>query len=329
VHLFGHLLSHAYTVTIIVQESKKEGIKGFMVNKKLTPKFLRVLLLLAIPLSITFLIVQYQQSLPGGRKVGADPVKAAGATSVPQYEKFELTYPYTGNYSNPNDPAQVDVEAIFTAPSGHQQTIPGFFFQDFTRSGSVKQEILTQMPGSASWKVRYAPSETGNYTYTVTLKDANGTTTVDSGSFTVVSSSNPGFIRAIGLHFQRDNGQQFIPLGVNAPWFGQASNSATSAWGDGTYGVDAMYQQFMANGVNFFHLWTCSWGAGNAKPWAKPNIGCNSSNISIEQMSQPDSWDMDYLVNQAHLDNIYLIPILKHRDQQHFTTKSARKPPSF
>src|SRR5205823_12870494 len=112
--------------------------------------------------------------------------------TVFQYEKLELTYPFSGSYSNPNDPAIVDVEAVFTAPDGNKQTVPGFFFQDFTRSGDVTRETLTPVAQSSRWKVRYAPSEVGTYIYAVTIKDAQGTHTLDNGSFTVKPSANPG-----------------------------------------------------------------------------------------------------------------------------------------
>src|SRR5437016_2930800 len=59
-----------------------------------------------------------------------------GRASTGQYEKFELSFAYT-TYSNPYDPAIVDVEAVFTAPSGKKQTVPGFFYQNYTRSGGV------------------------------------------------------------------------------------------------------------------------------------------------------------------------------------------------
>src|SRR5205823_14464126 len=109
---------------------------------------LLAVLIVAIPVSV-IAFMQQQQS-PQGSKAPA---------TVFQYEKLELTYPFSGSYSNPNDPAIVDVEAVFTAPDGNKQTVPGFFFQDFTRSGDVTKEILTPIPQSERWKVRYAPSD--------------------------------------------------------------------------------------------------------------------------------------------------------------------------
>lgn len=283
-------------------------MKALLTRRAITLIVLAVFFLLAIALSITGLFLLQQQQ--------AQQDKGARVMKVGLYEKFELTFPYQGNYSNPNDPVSVDVEAVFTPPSGKQQTIPGFFFQDFTRGGTIKKEILTMVHGSERWKVRYAPSELGTYTYSVTLKDSQGTRTLGSGSFQAVSANNPSFIHVVGKHLQRDNGQQFIPLGINAPWFQYGKkNSSGHQWGDGTYGVDIMYQQFIANGLNFFHLWTCNWNVGHATPFARPNIGCDGNSAGAPQMSQPDSWMMDYMVAQAHIKDIYIMPILKHHNQ--------------
>ncbi len=266
-----------------------------------------VLLIISLPL-ILFQISQIQK------------VKQHAATALGQYQKLELTYPYSGNYSNPYDPSVVDIEANFHTPSGKTLTIPGFFFQDYTRSGNIHKEILSPT-GSPQWKVRFAPSELGNYTYTVTLKDNSGTKNLDSGTFTVVSSGAPGFVKAVNYHLEFGNGQLFIPLGLNAPWF--QNNTASNKWGDGTYGVDAMYAAYNTNGANTFHLWTCGWNDGNATPFAGPDIACDTNAVTATQMSQPYSWDMDYIISQAELKNIYVIPILKHKDQPNFDPGDA------
>lgn len=150
-------------------------------------------------------------------------------------------------------------------------------------------------------------------------KDSQGTHTLGSGSFQAVSANNPGFIHVVGMHLQRDNGQQFIPLGVNAPWFQYGKKNGNGhQWGDGTYSVDVMYQTFVASGLNFFHLWTCSWNMGSDTPFARPNIGCDGKPTDTPQMGQSDSWMMDYMVAKAHIKDIYIMPILKHHDQQVF-----------
>jgi hypothetical protein len=270
-------------------------------------KVLSILALLLLISAISLTIFQTQKQHPRVEGV------------VGQYEKFELSYPYSGNFSNPNDPNIVDVEAKFTSPGGMLSTLPGFYFQDYTRRGNIAKEILTPV-GNPRWMVRFAPSEIGTYSYTVTLKDLSvnppTTNTLDSGTFRVIPSSNPGFIRAVGYHFVHENGQPFIPIGVNAPWFHRGRGvGPDGAWGDGTYGADKMFEQFVQNGVNSFHLWTCTWPDGAAAPIGKPNIGCNASDKPLTTMDQQGSWDLDYIVDQAHLDNIYLMPVLKNKDK--------------
>src|SRR5437016_3591638 len=98
-------------------------MKAFSTRRAITFIVLVVVFLLVIALSIAGLLFFQQQQQ-------AQQDKGASAMKVDLYEKFELSFPYQGNYSNPNDPASVNVEAIFTAPSGKQQTVPGFFFQD-------------------------------------------------------------------------------------------------------------------------------------------------------------------------------------------------------
>jgi len=254
--------------------------------------------------------------------------QASGGPSIGQYEEFSVTFPFTGSYSNVYDPSVVDVEGAFTDPNNVVQTVPGFYFQNYTRScsgpvGGSTETLNTS--GSPVWAVRYAPSVIGNYSYVVTIKDSGGKRTLGSGAFTSVSSSNPGWVGVSGMHLQFSNGQQFIPLGINSPWFQNGPDNfgeyGTGEWGDGTCGVDAMFNIYQANGVNAVHQWTCNWDSNKDAPFAKPNIACdgsstNPSNLTLTQMRQPDSWELDYEVTQAHAKGIYIMPILKHRDGQ-------------
>ncbi len=134
------------------------------------------------------------------------------STTILRYEKFELTYQYTGNYNNPNDPSQADVEAVFISPTGKKQTVPGFYYESYANDTPT---------GNKNWKVRFAPSEIGNYTYTVTLKDGTGLKTLDSNTFTVSASQNHGFVRGSGVTYVFDDGTPFFPLGINAKGFHQ------------------------------------------------------------------------------------------------------------
>ena len=107
------------------------------------------------------------------------------ARAVGQYQKLELTVQLRTAYTNPFDPAEVDVVGRFATPSGRTIRVPGFFSQDYTRSqASDGSEVLTPA-GRSTFQVRFAWGEVGTYSYTVTVRDAAAERTVGRGEFTV------------------------------------------------------------------------------------------------------------------------------------------------
>ena len=94
--------------------------------------------------------------------------------SIGRYDIYELTL--TGaraSYSNPW--VDVKISALFTGPSG-PSTVGGFYYDAHT------------------WKVRFAPSAVGAWTWNLTFTAPDGIYSA-SGSFTAVQSSNSGFLR--------------------------------------------------------------------------------------------------------------------------------------
>jgi hypothetical protein len=261
----------------------------------------------------TAVVLALSLSATAQLSVGAgswEATAAAAASTVGRYEKFEVAFPYTGTYSDPSDPNVVDVEATFTSPT-RKVSVPGFLYQPYSRSGNARGETLTAT-GSSQWMVRFAPWELGAYTYQVILRDASGTRQLGSGGFTSVPSSNPGFVRASGYGLVRDDGEPFIPVGINAPWWQPVQSHPGTAWGDGTYGVDNMYSMFAQTGANFFHFWTCA--------FASLRIGCDASNgFPAAGMDPAAAWEIDYIAAQAHARGVYMMPVLKHSNQQQYT----------
>ena len=127
-------------------------------------------------------------------------------TSVGKYSKIEFVVGLTGTYTNPYDPDQIDLSATFTAPSGATWKIYGFYGVDAANN--------------SSWRIRFAPDEIGNWTYTVQATDPTGTATGTPGSFTCVASSNHGWIRTAAnkRYLRLDDGTSFYGVGPCYPY---------------------------------------------------------------------------------------------------------------
>ena len=87
--------------------------------------------------------------------------------AVPRWGLFEATLLSTGTIDNPLQ--DVDLRATFTAPSGQQHTVRGFW------------------DGGATWRVRFSPDEVGQWTYaTAATPDAAAGLDAVKGAFKVV-----------------------------------------------------------------------------------------------------------------------------------------------
>lgn len=99
---------------------------------------------------------------------------AQNAASLGRYDIYELSLTNFALYANPwEDPT---ITAVFTAPSGTNYTVGGFY-------------CVTNL-----WKVRFAPMQIGAWSWTLAFTDNNGTFNT-SGAFTVTNSAYTGFLR--------------------------------------------------------------------------------------------------------------------------------------
>ena len=112
--------------------------------------------------------------------------------SVAKYSKFEVGISLIPVITNPYDPNEVDIYAIFTSPGGKKYSRDAFWYRDYSRCntcinpttqglqdtcGSFNEvpEIyppnanayLTDQNTIFPWRVRFAPDATGTWTYFV------------------------------------------------------------------------------------------------------------------------------------------------------------------
>jgi hypothetical protein len=235
---------------------------------------------------------------PGGALLPPKPV--ANATTVPQYEKFELTWPVDQLYSNPYDPAVVAVEGHFLSPGGQMQVIPGFFYQGYTRTKSSEGfERLTPV-GGPQWKVRFAPRETGAYRYYVQVTDARGTRRSPEVSFTAAAPLHPQGIARVSKtdphYFEWENGQYLVPMPINMRDGGDQAEAQP-----GSYDFDHFFPLFRASGLNTVRTWMCAWWAGIE--WSQKY---HSRFSDLGRYAQYNAWRLDYTMDLAAQNDLLL-----------------------
>lgn len=159
-----------------------------------------VALVLAVGLVSLASVVILKRALsdqPSGGRVPA-VVESTTGPIVDRYGRWELTLGYpTDRLENPWEDVRVD--AKLRAPSGRALGVKGFFYE------------------ADRYKLRFAPAEIGTYSYTVTVNGPKGVGST-TGSFRVVASASPGFVRtskANPYQLVFDNGQPYNAIGVN------------------------------------------------------------------------------------------------------------------
>lgn len=221
-------------------------------------------------------------------------------TSVEQYGKFEAVVGLTAVFTNPYDYDQISVTGIFTGPNGQSVAVDGFFMQDFEITNTQTGTINALNNGV--FKIRFAPSQIGTWSYTLTCTTPAGTGTFAPQTFQCIAptGNNKGFVRSDAtnyLHF--DGGEQFIPIGENLGW--QQGNIYTDykRWLD----------KIADNQGNFFRIWQCHWGLGIE--WLNNSNGYQG----LRRYKQTNGFYLDWLFDYCAQKGIYAMLCLQHHGQ--------------
>lgn len=215
---------------------------------------MKKLLLLILLLTLTFCY-------------GAEAAEVSDVTlsaeSVGQYELLEITFQTDAAFVNPFDAWEIDIQAVFTTPSGAQVRYPAFYQRpgrdlsldfvperdqfDYDYDFATKRFTFVPEDGD-SWCVRFSWNEVGAYTFCFEIVQNGEKSVCEGGSFTVTESAEKGIIARSDANpaylAYRDSGEQFIPVGMN-----NAQN-----WD--TFGYTRVMKAIAANGGNFARIWT-------------------------------------------------------------------------
>lgn len=255
-------------------------------------------------------------------------------TNVGRYNKFELTFQVSRSFSansflpyyyyDPSDtpssslnrtsPYGVDgitIDAHFRTPSGQEKAVPAFYFQNFNRSGNTMTPT-----NSYSWKVRFTPEETGQYSYYLTLQDKDGTTRYPTSgylTFNSTESNTRGFVRQSprdSRFLEFSNGDSFIPNSSGRQWW---RNDQRASY------YEQWFPVYKANNINFFRLWdqNDSYGLtveGHFDAYKFPddfNPIDTGTNIDAlpkgTQMNQRGNYEEDLIIKAAEENGVYMI----------------------
>lgn len=146
-------------------------------------------------------------------------------TKVPLYEVFEITFQHENDYADPF--LDVTIDVTLTSPSHKDIHVGGFYY-----GGSSDNHA--EAGGRDLWKARFAPSETGAWTYRFAFRNARGQQASGHGSFTCVKGRRPkpGFVRqhpSNPFRFVFDDGSPYFPIGLQDCWGAQSPTGSVLA----------------------------------------------------------------------------------------------------
>ena len=228
------------------------------------------------------------------------------AGKVARRSRFEISFELSRCYENPYDPNQIEVWGVFQGPRGEVVRVPGFFYQAYARTLARKAERLIPA-GAPQWKIRFAPPETGEYTYWVEVNDGEVLKT-DPTTFESVPSDNPGCVQVCAEDqrcFEFENGAFFYPVGINIPATFNAKGARMLGVKvnkfEGTFAYDRFLRGMSRGKLNFARTWLASWSFG--LEWSR---AYHPSYRDLGRYNQEHAWQFDHVLEEAEQRGIYV-----------------------
>ncbi|RYE30094.1 MAG: DUF5060 domain-containing protein, partial [Sphingobacteriaceae bacterium] len=166
------------------------------------------------------------------------------------YQKSEWDILLKENWQNPYLQEEISLDMLLVSPSGKKLTLPCYY-----ESGESGRESL--------WKARFAPQETGKYTYFFKLnKPGKAAFTSKPSNFTASFSKRNGFLHIKNnWALQFDNGKPFRGIGENIGWESRAHDDSKFSKGlheNPKYNYEYMLRSLANHGGNFYRTWISS-----------------------------------------------------------------------
>lgn len=197
-------------------------------------------------------------------------------TEVPRYESIEMKLAVQAQYSNPYDMRQVRLDGVFTGPDGTQMTVPGFW------------------DGQDAWRVRFTPSQVGQWSYRLVIQDEGGTSLPAQGKFDVIPSELHGWIQTGKLVDPAYSGH-YLVYQDGTPFYGIGHGDASTLYSNG-FDLErgfGLFDQMKKAGENYVVWW--------------PLYTNSPLSNSYDQYSGPNMSILDLVMKDAQKKGIFLV----------------------
>lgn len=179
------------------------------------------------------------------------------------YQKYEITFnvttvaenlywPYDEN-PNPGVAARtgISVDGLFSKDNWQTTIVqPGFLYQNYLENGRNLGNGRSWLypVGTPVWKVRFAPTEVGEWKFRIRVTDASGTVTSQEHLFVCSESGSHGFVRVSPTdprYFELSDGTYVPMIGLDC----DVSNISN---------MEAVFDKLEGMGINLLRTWWMS-----------------------------------------------------------------------
>ncbi len=206
-------------------------------------------------------------------------------SAVEKFAKFESSVKFTGTYQNPFDPDDIRLDAIVTSPTGKQFTVPGY---------------LHSQPDH--WKIRFAPNETGTWTYVIKVTNPKGSDESREYKFECIASHLKGPIhvdKSDEHYFRYDNGDFCYPIGENIGWLA-----------DPEINYPIFFSKMDDAKANWARVWMSRWGWLSIEEKEDEYGGHGLGWYSLENAKR-----LDRVLDSAEQNGVYVQLVLNYHGQ--------------
>lgn len=218
----------------------------------------------------------------------------SGEQTAKQYDTLEWDLGVEGTWDNPFDERDVEVVATFTTPSGRQLEVAGFWYVPYERQVVNNQERLMKS-GEPAWKLRFTPSEAGEYEWRLRVRDRSGEKESEPARFFVQPQQVRGFVRRSNdtpYYLEYDNGEPYFAIGEDVCWGGARQ----------TLDYDEWFPALGAAGGNFARIWLVRWNMG--LEWTPTDPSVRGRFYGPGLYSMDNAARLDYVLDLAEKHGI-------------------------